>query len=276
MILSSLFQFTLLQTRPLRADPAQPAAKEVFCIGLHVVASAPDFDQQSVPLDGRLSLEIGDGGCEGGGGPVDVALFLDADDTEVEHWRFEEAEIAVARGVLSVTPAELLLPDTGYRLFVNGGIRTVDIPFRTGDDGAVGMTEAPLWGDLSAGWKKCTGEILVEWSASPGADPDRLSVLEVRSEGEVLGRALAATGGGELLAATGDGEEPEEVCLELVQVDALGAEHSAGERCVVPEKTPCGVFEGCSTAPGRAGWLWAGALALPLLRRRSADRAGRA
>lgn len=221
-----------------------PVAKYVICVGLHLSATAPEPDQEGVPTDARLALEILDGGCDAGAQELSATLVRTDDSATVAEWEFEQEELRAARGVLTFSPSALE-PDTDYTLLL-AGIGGMELPFTTGSDPAEGMNEAPLWGSLDAAWIPCEDQARILWTASPAPDPDGLSVLELRSGAEVVARALPGSGGGEALIPLDDPEAP--LCLELVQVDARGVAWSAGEQCATPVEEPCSLRASCGCA----------------------------
>lgn len=223
------------------------------CGGYYVAGTAPAYDQLGVPVDARLAVQIGDNGCA-----ADEAVVVEVltAETVVAQWDFSPEDIIASGGVLLMTPATTLSESTAYTLRITLDYGTItEVPFVTGYGTTQGIQSKPVWDNLQVYYNSCDSNVRVSWEATPAADADGLSVLELRQENVLWDRVLMTLPDNYFIQAF-EGGFPEEVCFTLVQIDGLGQEQSGGELCVSPEEDPCSLSEGCGCGQsGSYGWV---------------------
>ncbi len=247
------------------------AERMIRCDPIVVGDTRPALGQTGVPIDARL-VALFDGSC---GASEAYWVELLASDGEVLISERQTLSDRAATSLLTLTPEAGLQANTDYVLRVtpSDGWEMSEVGFTTGEglvaglgDGVPALSVEEAWSQRSGGQWRVSGTVRV--IAAP--DPDGLSLIRVRPGSDYLAElgdfaevaAPDAAGVVEVSDVQTRRRRPEELCLEVVQIDGRGVETEPVEACAPVER------RGCSAVPAAPG-LVAAALALLGLRRRA-------
>ncbi|MES2644921.1 MAG: hypothetical protein V4850_35875 [Myxococcota bacterium] len=249
---------------------ANVALAKIDCSGGSVTDTVPAPGATGVPIDIRLAALVIDAGCLTG---VDWAFTLTRADSGalVAEATAAESEL-VATGLGELFPP-VLDPLTAYVFTVEQDFLVAEVGFTTGEGLVAGVDGVPILTDVAAQWQRedetvrVRGGTSVTWNATPAADPDGLSILQIPDDATERDHAthLAETGSGWMFWA-GD-SRPAQVCPKVRQIDGKGvATAFSAPVCVdVEDVTPAG----CQSTPAPlTGLGMLGALVSVLLRNR--------
>lgn len=222
----------------LSSASATPMA--VCSDGVLPVGSAPASGATDVPVDARIAVVFSEQ-CSGSAFTWTATLRDEATLTEVPTTLGSDT-IATSL-LLELFPVEPLAPDTAYLLSVlaTDTSESVELGFTTGRGEVTSLTGEPtlVTGDVL--WlrslKAPITTLQVEIEAEPAADPQGLSVVQVRIPEEPTQlRTFEATEPIVEALRWTDIERPAEVCPQVRQIDGLGVatEWSEGECVPVP------------------------------------------
>jgi hypothetical protein len=193
-----------------------------------------------VPVNARIAIVFSEQ-CSGSGYTWTATLRDEATLTEVP--TTPGSDTIAASLLLELFPVEPLAPDSAYLLSVLATETSegVELGFTTGSGEVTGLTGEPtiVTGDVL--WlrslKPPITTLQVEIEAEPAADPQGLSVVQLRIPEEPLQvRTFEALGPIVEALRWTDIERPEEVCPQVRQIDGLGVatEWSEGDCVPVP------------------------------------------
>ncbi|MDP2316645.1 MAG: hypothetical protein Q8P41_27370 [Pseudomonadota bacterium] len=227
------------------------AVMEAFCSGLVVADTVPSAGATDVPVDTRLALVFGDGGCEPASGwtatladaaGTDLPLGLgpgsdEPDDTWLIELYTEEGLASETEYVLTMTP-----PDAG---------EVAELGFTTGTGTVAGLTGVPSLRVEEARWssesdRSYSGLVTLDLAMEPTEDPDGLSVIQVKDadrERGIQSFRVPEAGAMGVTVNWMDGRRPREVCPQVRQIDGAGVATEWSE----PQ---CASVPLCGTASG--------------------------
>ncbi|MDP2313883.1 MAG: hypothetical protein Q8P41_13330 [Pseudomonadota bacterium] len=245
-----------------KADPVSSAKS---CSPTFVVADAvPGPGAAEVPFDARPAITFVDGTCSGGlEWAVGVARTADEADVPVT----SESALADTH-LLELFPEEPFEPDTAYTITLTplDSGELVELGFTTGTGEVAGLTGAPQLTPGSATFDKRAGTLTFTWTAKGAADPDGLSILQVRDANvhrSIHSFVVPGTGSMGQAVEWEDSIKPDEVCAQVRQIDGTGAATEWSE----PVCTD--LVGGCSTTGTNGGGVALIVAAALLSRRRS-------
>lgn len=249
----------------LLAVVSQAHALRIVCAGFEVADTVPRPGAVDVPVDVRPAVTF----TEGCIGPSawEASLLRDEDGAEVTVASAPHAELAESF-LFEIFPEAALDPMTAYTLTVSAFEgESVEVGFTTGTGTVAGLTAAPTVSVESAGWDRGAGELIVALRATPAADPDALSVLQVKDEAinrGVQSFVVPATGDVAATVVWKDSRKPDEVCPQVRQIDGAGVATDWSTPDCVPVST-CG----CATTTPTAGVLGVALVLAMAIRRRA-------
>jgi MYXO-CTERM domain-containing protein len=252
LLLASLF---------VTAAHAEPA----YCGAIDIADTVPPPGAEGVPLDARPAIVFADGCRDARWG---VRLTLAEDGTEVPTVITGLDDLATTL-LVEVFPAEDLLPETAYALELtpdDGAGELVSVGFITGATLVEGLTGEPTLSVQYAQYGGKANVIEMSWSAKAAADPDMLSVLQLRDDAldrGIQSFAVPATGATERTLLWRDSTRPDEVCPQVRQIDGAGVATEWSEP-VCTAVSGCGCASTSGTGAGIVGIV----VALGLLVRR--------
>ncbi|MBK9648372.1 MAG: hypothetical protein IPO67_25010 [Deltaproteobacteria bacterium] len=250
------------------------AETQIFlpCDSPTVALTLPYVEQTNVPTDARIVALILP--CESQGAESFSVELLGADG---ERLVIEPQIVSVQpwRELIVIQPEGGLAPNSDFvlRLTPEEVGEVTEVGFSTGEGLVQGLGDAvpsvtiwEPWVGRISGERVLTGYAIV----TPVPDPDGLSLVGILSDEDSPYRFMnlwQQNSGGDTMLGSVEPitERPEELCLEVVQIDGRGVETEPVEACAPVER------RGCSAVPAAPG-LVAAALALLGLRRRASQR----
>jgi hypothetical protein len=238
----------------LLASASAYPAPNFFCNGVVLADTVPSAGATGVPVDTRVAIVFGAGGCASARGwaasladPAGNAVRLEEgpgseipDDTWLIELFADEPLAAETEYVLTMTP-----PDAG---------EVAEMGFTTGSGMVAGLTGAPALRVEDARWagesdRSYAGLVSLDLVVEPAEDPDGLSVIQVRDADRDRGIQsfrVPAAGSMGVTVDWADGRRPAEVCPQVRQIDGAGVTTAWSE----PE---CSSVPLCGTASGAPG-----------------------
>jgi hypothetical protein len=258
----------------LTALSSANADRMIRCDPIVIGDTRPALGQTGVPIDARL-VALFDGAC---GASEIYWVELLASDGEVLIREWQTLSDRAATSLLTLTPEAGLQANTDYVLRVtpSDGWEMSEVGFTTGEGLVVGLGDGVPEISVEEAWfERSGGQWIVSGRARVIAapDPDGLSLIRVRPASDYFAElgdfaevaAPNVAGVVEVSDVQPRSKRPEELCLEVVQIDGRGVETEPVEACAPVER------RGCSAVPATPG-LFVAALALLGLRRRSSQR----
>lgn len=253
---------------------AAHAMPQIHCSGLALVDSVPSAEATGVPVDTRVALVFGEGGCFTPSGWD--AVLTNADGAEVG--RLVHGDDPNEEWLLALTHDAPLAPDTAHVVTVTAeDEETVVFGFTTGSGTVAGITGEPRFEVTETRWQEdsdrsFSGLVSLDLAITPAEDPDGLSVIQVRAPDfmhpDPRSYRVPAEGPMTVTAHWMSGPAIEEMCVQVRQIDGLGiATEWSGKVCAAVDTGPrplCG-----TTRPTPAlGLVLLGALGAAVRRRR--------
>lgn len=228
------------------AQSDEAAEMDMACMPLQISQTIPASGATNVPVDTTFSF-VFDGSC---GGAANWTLqIVDPSDNSVvasSTWTWDGAVPALATFDPEANLPEntsLLLNATGDGGYYYGD---VSIPFTTGAGTVQGLTGTLTAEVISATWYRDSSQAEVGAAVTPMTDPDGLSLLHV------------VGGNSQQFLSANDGlvepfvwftlvAEPEELCVDVSQIDGAGRESEPVTACAEAEIVggPLGGGRGC-------------------------------
>lgn len=241
------------------------AAVAQDCVNVEIGATIP-AEGAVVPTDTRIAFEYE--GCRET--PQDHQIsVLDSDGGEVQAW-FWSWSPTESYGLEVYELDAPLAPESAYTLEIVSDGGSTQVAFTTGEGPATALSGAPVL-ELTSDpeWHSFSNSVAMELTIEPIEDPTRTSLLEVR-DGDGVAHytgVLPAPGNLRTLALHWElNNQPEEVCVQAVQIDATGQELAAEPVCRAPI-VPGDDGGGCGCGSRTPAGAWPLALVLVLARR---------
>lgn len=228
------------------AQSDEAEAMDMACMPLQILQTIPESGATNVPVDTTFAI-VFDGSC-GGSTNWTFQIVDPADDAVLASapWTWNGAVPALA----TLDPDVDLPADTALELVAlsEGGYYYGDssIPFTTGSGTVQGLTGALTAEVLSATWYRDSSQAEVGVAVTPATDPDGLSLIHV-----VGGNSQTFVSGNdgpvEPFVWFTQAAEPQELCVDVSQIDGAGRESEPVTACAEAEIVggPLGGGRGC-------------------------------
>ncbi|MES2644920.1 MAG: Ig-like domain-containing protein [Myxococcota bacterium] len=239
-------------------------ALRVVCNGFDVTDTVPMTGAENVPVDARPAVTFAPG-CSGAT-DWSAVLARTEDSVGIAFATGLQDELDLSR-LLEVFPEADLDPTTGYTLTLSSFEgEAITAGFTTGTGRVAGLDGAPTVTVERTTSDRANGALTVDLLVTPAADPDGLSILQVKDG--ALNRGVQSfvvppTGDMTFPIVWGNSDQPDEVCPQVRQLDGAGVPTEwSTEACVAVAACGC-----ASTSPSAGLLGLALALALTIRRR---------
>ncbi len=228
------------------------ALQEISCNGLDIVDTVPSNGATDVPVDVRVAVVFGEGGCVPALG-TEVTL-ADADGTAIPVALGPGSDDPDGTWLIELVTDEAFVPETSYVVTMTPPFsgEVSQMGFTTGTGTVVGLTGTPSLRVEETRWESESerswgGLVSLDLAIEPAEDPDGLSVVQVkdadRDDHGVQSFRVPASGAKHVTVSWIDGRRPDEVCPQVRQIDGKGVATEWSEPA-------CADVPGCSTASG--------------------------
>lgn len=231
------------------------AVPEMHCSGLSLVDTVPSAEATGVPVDTRVALVFGEGGCVTASGWN--AVLATADGVEIGWLPGSDPD---EEWLLTLARDEPLAPDTAYVVTVTAeDEEAIVFGFTTGTGTVAGITGEPTFEVTDTRWqaesdRSFDGLVSLDLAITPAADPDGLSVIQVRAPDfmhpDPRSYRVPADGPMAITANWMSGPTIDEMCVQVRQIDGLGVATDWSEPvCAAVDTGPaaiCGTTSGAS------------------------------
>lgn len=218
------------------------------CSPMAVSDTVPPPNGLEVPLDARPAVTFFDG-C-GGGGAWQAVLTLTEDGSVIPSVTTGLDDLTLTF-LAEVFPDEELLPETEYTLQLTPeGGEMVSVGFTTGLTYVEGLTGTPVLTVSTTRHDARERALSVSWSVKAAADPDVLSVLQLRDaevDRGIQSFVVPASGATERTLTWEEPDRPAEVCPQVRQIDGAGVATAWSEPV-------CTAVSACGCAAGQGPW----------------------